>query len=190
MTWALNRSTDPTELPVTLEEMKDHVRELSSDFDAQFHALLYAATRYVEDVLGRSLVTQTWQLTLDRFHARTIKLPMGPVQSVSSIKYTPTDDSEQTFAATKYTVWTDNDSLSLKVGDSWPGEIVEPGGITIEYVAGQAREDVGEPEKLMVKLLAAHWFRHPEAAAEERVQGIGLGFDALLMSKREMFLSP
>lgn len=187
---ALIRSSAPASLAVSLDELKDHVHELSSDFDTLLTTTLEAAIKYVEGVLGRSLVTQTWQLSLDRFPGRKIRLPMGPVASVTSIKYTPTNDTEQTYASSNYTVWTADDSLSLKVGSSWPGVIVEPGGITITYVAGQAVEDVPEELKLLVKLLAAHWYRHPEAATEQRVEEVGIGFNALLHANREMWMSP
>lgn len=192
MDFALKRETAPASLAVSLAELKKHVHELSDDFDDLLTAILEAAISHVEGVLGRSLVTQTWQLYLDCFPRRsTIKLPMGPVASVTSIKYTPSDGTEQTFDSEKYVVWAANDSLSLKLGSSWPGVIVEPGSVVIEYDAGGDAADVDEAEKLLIKLLAAHWYRTPEAVVTGTIsKEVEMSFNAVLHARREHWTGP
>lgn len=194
MNYAWERTAEPSGTPVLLEEMKDHLRVDHEDDDALIHSLLYAATAYIEDTMGRSLVTQTWQLTLDRFPpGRCINLPMPPLVSVTSIKYTPTGDTEQTFAAANYSAWTAHDpgKICLTEGSSWPTAIIEPGDIVIEYVAGAARESIPESDKLLIKLVAAHWYEHREAVVTGTIQTeIGIGFDALLNTRRSLWYKP
>ena len=163
MNYAWERTTDPVGTPVLLEEMKDHLRVDHEDDEALIHALLYAATQYVEDATGRSLVTQTWKLTMSALPTSTcVRLPMPPLASVTSVKYTPVGGSEQTFASSNYTVWTAAEQLCLNDGVSWPSSTVEAGGVVFEFVTGATRETVSEMDKIMVKLLCAHWYLNRE----------------------------
>lgn len=65
--FTLERILEPELEPVTLAEMRQHLRifaDITSD-DDQISALITAAREWVEDYTGRALVDQTWRLTVD-----------------------------------------------------------------------------------------------------------------------------
>jgi len=57
--------TPPAIEPVTLEELKDHLRIDSADEDAVLTGLLAAAREWCEGFQNRAYITQTLQLWLD-----------------------------------------------------------------------------------------------------------------------------
>jgi len=67
MNFTLERVTQPDIEPVTLEEMKRHLRCFSgvTDEDDDITALIVAAREWVEDYSARALIDQTWRLTID-----------------------------------------------------------------------------------------------------------------------------
>ncbi len=66
MNFTLERVTGPEIEPVTLAEMKRHLRcqEGVEVQDADITALIVAAREWVEDYTARSLIDQTWRLTI------------------------------------------------------------------------------------------------------------------------------
>jgi len=74
----LERITQPEVEPVTLAEMKRHLRAFSSvtDEDADITALIVGAREWAEHYTGRALIDQQWRLTIDSRGA-----PVGDVVS-------------------------------------------------------------------------------------------------------------
>jgi uncharacterized phiE125 gp8 family phage protein len=141
----------PSVLPLTVAETKDHLRVDTSDDDDLITAMISAATDHVSGRngwTGRALVEQTWDLKLDAFPCagKAIKLPLAPLQSVTSVKYIDTDGVEQTLSDTVYAV--DADSVPGRVylayGQSWPGIRSQRNAVTIRFVCGYA-DDGGSP---------------------------------------------
>lgn len=81
MKFVLERITQPEIEPVTLAEMKRHLRTFSSvtEDDPDITALITAAREWVEDETGRALIDQQWRLTID---SRTV---IGDVVSGFSV---------------------------------------------------------------------------------------------------------
>ena len=78
---ALAIKTAPTTEPLTIDEAKLHLREDGTDQDDLISSLIVAARQHVEDVLKRSLITQTWELWLEEFPSRDyIEIPFPPLQ--------------------------------------------------------------------------------------------------------------
>lgn len=76
----LQQLTAPAVEPVTLAEMKAHLRVEITDDDDLIQGLTAAAREQVEDVTGRRLITQQWRLFLDRFTKEDLYfLTFGPL---------------------------------------------------------------------------------------------------------------
>lgn len=162
------RTTAPTEKPVLLEELQDHLRIDGADDEAYLHTLLEAATDYAEDALNRALVTQTWTRYLDRFPAvPIIELDHAPLQSVTSIKYTPNGGSPTTFSSDNYIVDTGSDPgrVVLARNVQWPSSVLQAAkGVEIIYVAGfGTRNAVPEWAKQLIKMICSNWYFHRDA---------------------------
>jgi uncharacterized phiE125 gp8 family phage protein len=93
-----------------------------------------AASQYVEGYTGARLITQTLRLTFDQFPDR---LPVYPVQSITSIVYDDEEQAEQTLDSSAY--YTSLDGMSPRIApvDAWPAVSQEkPGAVRITLVAG------------------------------------------------------
>ncbi|HET9396876.1 MAG TPA: hypothetical protein VFO36_12545, partial [Nitrospiraceae bacterium] len=70
--------TAPEEELITLAEAKDQLNELGDDFDTTLNRLIPIAREHTEQVTGRALITQTWDVYPGGFPCgSTIYLPLG-----------------------------------------------------------------------------------------------------------------
>jgi hypothetical protein len=68
MRFSLERTAEPEFEPVTLAQMKTHLREYESmtAMDSTISALITAGREWAESFTGRALIEQTWRLTVER----------------------------------------------------------------------------------------------------------------------------
>ncbi len=165
---ALRLITPPAEEPITLAQAKAHLRVDTSDEDALITSLITAAREYCESFQNRALITQTWELVLDAWPAFPVTLPLPPLQSVTSVKYTDCVGIETTWAASNYIVDTDDEMggrIGLAYGITLPTTTLQPiNGIRIRYVAGYgAAANVPQAVKQAMLLYIANRFENREA---------------------------
>ena len=151
---ALKPITAPAALAVTLAEAKAHLHVDASEDDAWITANITAAVSDAEHRLGRALVNQTWELTLDAFPP-AIELPNPPLASVTSVKYIDTAGIEQTLAGSAYTVDTDNEPGMLipAYGTSWPATRATSNAVRVRYVVGYGIDGTTVPASIKAWIL-------------------------------------
>jgi uncharacterized phiE125 gp8 family phage protein len=66
MRFILERVADPDIEPVTLEEMKLHLRVTNTTENDLITSLIVVAREWVERYTGRALIDQTWRLTIEQ----------------------------------------------------------------------------------------------------------------------------
>jgi uncharacterized phiE125 gp8 family phage protein len=151
--------TAPQAEPITLAEAKSHLRITANDEDALIETWIKAAREYCEGYQNRAYITQTWELALDSFpNERIMKIPLPPLQSVTSIKYYDTEGTETVFPSDDYEVdtYSEPGRISLGYGKSWPSSILRPvNGVIITFTAGygDTAADVSEKVKQAIKVL-------------------------------------
>lgn len=136
--------TPPESEPVSLAEARSQARIDTTLEDPRLAGFILAAREMAEHQLQRSLLSKTYELSLDAFPCGSIVLPMGPIAeaggtlTVSSVKYTDPNGVEQTLAASAYTV--DGSSLIARIVpmDDWPDTQDIPNAVRIRYVSGHA----------------------------------------------------
>lgn len=137
---AIQIKTPPTREPVSLALAKSHLRVDVTDDDNLISGLISAARRWCEGYQNRAYLEQTWYLWLDDFPSEDyIEIPLPPLQSISSIKYYGTDDTEYTVTATDYIVDTSSfvGRAALAYSKLWPTTTLRPAkGVCIEFVCG------------------------------------------------------
>lgn len=173
---------------VSLAEAKSHLRVDGTDEDLLINSLISAATSHIDGrdgLLGRALVTQTWELRLDGFE-REIQIPLPPLQSVTSIKYTDIDGNEQTIDPSVYRVLTGEKSKVLLGFDkSWPSVRDEAECVRIRFVAGygDTGADVPATIKSAILLHVGTLYRDREATGEAQNE-LPMAYSALLAPLR------
>lgn len=147
--------TAPTELPVTIEEIRAH---LNIDDDDQDDFLLQKATVAMgmcERYAGLSFITQTRRVTLSQFNCKDVILPYGPVQEISKFIYMDADGNETNVDAETYTLDLQSDMAKVQVTDKWPVTNRILNNVVIEYVAGVDQEDaLPEAKEAVLRLTA------------------------------------
>lgn len=157
--------TAPTELPLTLAQIKQHLRdEETVDQDATIMSYLRSALSHIDGAsgwVGRAIVEQTWEVTFDCFPktwSGRIVIPLPPLRSITTIKYLDTAGVEQTLDSSKYRVLqAEHDVRSGIVepahGESWPATRDVGEAVTIRFVAGYgARNAVPAPIRTALML--------------------------------------
>ncbi len=144
--------TAPSVEPVTLAEVKEHLRVDTTDEDTLIATLITAAVDYVSGrngYTGRVLVQQTWDCYLDKFPENNgkIELPLPPVQSVTSITYQDENGATQTLATSVYSVNTTSEpaQIVVKQDQEWPDTYLAWDAVKIRFVAGYAPTNDGSP---------------------------------------------
>ena len=98
-------SSAPVVEPITLSELKSHLRVETDDFDLELQSLISVARKSLEIETGLVLFTSTRKMFFEAFPelAKSRLFIYGtPVQSVTHIKYYDGDGVQQTWSASKY----------------------------------------------------------------------------------------
>ena len=181
--------TGPAETPVTNEEAMLHLRVDNPDAeDPLVDGLIDGATAYLDAwqgrLGGRCLVTQTWLQHYDCF-ARRLRLPLDPVQSISSVTYLDANNATQTVSSSNYQLLTDalGPFVCFNSTYTFPTSLyTEPPLVAVTYVAGYGDADeVPAAIKQAMLLLIANWYKNREAVLDGyRVELLPGGVEALL----------
>ena len=120
--------TAPAVEPVTLAEVKLHLRIDDNADDVLLGALITAARQHAEHDTRRALVTQTRKLVLDEF----------PSGAITSVLYIDPDGVERTLDAAGYKLdkITEPCRLVPAYGTSWPATRAEINAVSVTYTCG------------------------------------------------------
>lgn len=131
--------TPPSIEPIALAEAKLHLKEdlVSVDNDARISFLISAARQAVEHVMGRAIMLQTLENTLDEF-PNAIRLDMPPIIDVVSVEYTDTTGAAVALSAPSYTLDATSEPgwLVPAYGYSWPATQCSVNAVRVRYRAG------------------------------------------------------
>jgi uncharacterized phiE125 gp8 family phage protein len=156
---SLRLITGPVGYPISLSEAKAHCRIDGSSDDDLLTAYIAAATSHIEQIIGKAILSQTWEMLLDDF-SDAMPIPKGPVASVTSIKYYDTDSALQTLDTTVYSLdLTSEPQWVVRAEDeSWPEVAEGVNNVIIRFVAGYTTTP---PElKLALMLTVGYFYDH------------------------------
>ena len=186
----LNSTAAPAETPVSLTEAKAHLRVLHAADDAFIGALIDLATTYIggrAGIVGRALVTQSWEYRIDDFpDGGRIELPLPPLVSVESVKYLDADGAEQTLATSVYNVETSTlvGMIRLAYNQDWPETLDDDYAVRIRFTAGYgAAAAVPVPLKQAILLLIGHFYVNRDMGVD-LPRGAPFAVEALLAPHR------
>lgn len=153
---AVKLITAAANYPVTVTEAKAHLRVDFTDDDALIGALLAAATAHAERFLGRALVDQIWELTLDEFPDAELEIPLPPLIEVVSVKYDNAAGDEQTLDAADYVVDVQSEpGWIVPANNSWPSIYDGINAVRIRFRAGYLNSDSPPTDNVPADIKAA-----------------------------------
>lgn len=150
----LERTTDPVNDAVLTTLVEQQLYISSGESPLVIANAIKSAVMSVEQDCDRSLITQSWTMTLDYF-PDVITLPKGKIQSITSFTYIDADDAEQTLAQdTDYRITTVGSAQRLiPIGD-YPNLADDTLDVVkIEWVSGYGDDDTDVPENLKQAIL-------------------------------------
>lgn len=172
--------------PVTLAEAKAQCRVSIDEDDALIANLITAGREAVETIMRMGLANQTYDMYLNSWWSGDLILPLPPLQSVTSIKYTDTDDVQTTWASSNYYVSTAQfpGRVVLKAETTLPtAELKEVDAIVIRFVSGYADSaDMPQLIKQAILLTIGHLYENRENVV------IGQGIAALELPQGAKYL--
>jgi uncharacterized phiE125 gp8 family phage protein len=168
--------TPPATEPVTVAELKSHLRLNDDSEDALLSGFITTARTMFEEATGRAVVSTGF-----RQHVPTLAAPVYlmkyPVISLNAVKYYDEAGALQT--ANPSTYYTDTISVPAQVWfDDYPdtSDTKKPVAY-VEFTAGWAT--VPETVKTAIKLLAGHYYHNREAYTDSRLDELPQGFRAV-----------
>tara|TARA_R110000744_G_scaffold34515_2_gene80349 strand:+ start:578 stop:1162 length:585 start_codon:yes stop_codon:yes gene_type:complete len=185
----LRRVSAPASLPITLTEVKAHLRVEHTDDDTYINSLIAAVVGFtdVQGALGRAMITQTWQQYVSP-KPKTVTLLATPVQSVVSVKYYDIDGALQTDTLSNYDVFGSPDFTTIrpKKTKAWPDTQIRDDAIIIEYVIGYgSASDVPATTKHAMLMLVGHWYDNRENELIGTIsKTLPYGFEELISIER------
>ena len=156
-------STAATVEPVTITEVKDHLRidRTLDEEDALLEDYIKVAREFVEDYTGRKLLKQKWKYFMDEFPDGDIDLPYAPLISSASsaltFTYKSTSGSSNSVSASDYNIDTDTTPgrIVLAYGASWPGSTLSTTNpITITFWCGYGTAASSVPIRIRQWIMA------------------------------------
>jgi uncharacterized phiE125 gp8 family phage protein len=191
--FSLVRVTAPATAPITLAEAKAQMKVESSDDDTIIQRLIDAAVNFVDaqGALGKAMITQTWGQWLSP-NPGTVYLLLGPVQSVSAVKYYDVDGTLQTATLADFNVFGTPNRISVlpKSGKAWPVTQTRDDAIKIEYIIGYGSTSASVPETVRHALimLVSNWYENRETELiGSTSKTLPFGFDDLIGTERNTF---
>ena len=184
----LSLITPPTADPVTLAEVKNHLRITHTDEDTLITEYLLAAVAVVEHRGQIAMLTQTWRLTFDCLPRDVVELPRAPVTAIATVTVKDTDGVRQSVDPSAYE-FAPGTTGRLRPIAAWPAPGIQTGGVEIDFTAGYgAAADVPADLKQAVKLIAAHFYEARENVSEASLKLVPQAADALIAPYRRVAL--
>ncbi len=186
--------TGPLVEPVSLSDVKSHVRIDHVDDDDYLSHLIAAARRYVEEYLGLALIKRTYGWQLSRWPARksnsparSLDVPIGPLMGVDNIYLYDEAGNPTIWNNDNYYVAKSLDQIFRKETTSWPQPLRFPEGIEIHYQAGfgENPSDIPSVIRQAITQLVSHFYESRLPVTDAALKPIPFGVTELLSPYRK-----
>ncbi len=154
-------TTTPIAEPVSIAEVKDHLRTTGTAEDAFITNLIVATREHCENWLGRKLMHQTISQWVDQWPEWHVDLAVGPASTLIAV-YTYAESGTQTsHTITNFYLQPGLAPRLFRNAISWPSAGRVADGIEISYAVGfGAAVDVPPAIRHGILLLVAHLYQN------------------------------
>lgn len=133
------------QLPITLETAKLHAHITVDAEDEVLRQYLSGAVEWCEEVTHRAITQRSYLIVRDKFPRKFWRLPLGYIDSITSIVYLDTNGAQQTWSTSSYTLDNASDSAATVrpvPSQSWPSIGEYPSSARMTVVAGWSTDNV------------------------------------------------
>lgn len=174
---------DSTTLPVSVADMRDHLRVDHTSDDDYIEGLILSATRFVEAETGRDFTDATYDAYVPEFPGldAPIQLTKQPCSEVVHIKYYATDGTQQTWDSDNYHVMKPTNVaawIAPIYTTSYPASYTRPDAVNVKYVVSYSA--VPKTLEHCLKLIVGSWYEHRESNTEAKISELPLGAERLM----------
>lgn len=166
---ALEVVTPPTLEPVSIEDLRAHVRGSTEDNEL-IESYAVAAREHVETRTQRVLLKTTLRAHYPGWPMRSFELPRGPLTSSTSIAITYRKEGSTSWTALSSTKFVVNTALepavlTLRNGHTYPDASLEDGwSVRVQFDAGSTDvEGVPARAKQVIRLLTGDAYENRES---------------------------
>jgi uncharacterized phiE125 gp8 family phage protein len=131
--------TPPPFEPLTLAQVKEYLRVDHDDEDDAIARCFSAAVGYADGpdgFLQRALIDQEWELTLDAFPIREVRIPLPPLIEIVNLFYDDGGGIQQILDPTAYSVDRVNEPGWIVPVGNWPATFNGINSVRIRFRAG------------------------------------------------------
>ncbi|SHE61926.1 phage conserved hypothetical protein, phiE125 gp8 family [Kaistia soli DSM 19436] len=173
----------PSMEPVTLADVKAHLRLDTSDDDRLLQAAIVAARVHIEAVTRRCLIHQLWRIYLDEWpESRSLPIPLSPLIAVNQVTFYDVAGVARQWGPENWRVDVSSQPARL-VAKLRPQPALYDNGVEIDVIAGYGVSsiDVPAPLRQAVMVLVANWYEARGMVGHDFAGAIAPpGFEALI----------
>lgn len=140
--------------PVSVAEVKAHLRIDTSDEDTYLAVLIAAVTDFYEKYTKRDFITKTYRMWSHELRDG-IEIRKSPNVVISSVTYYDADNVSQTLSSSIYTLTNANDFpvFGLAVNQSFPAVYQRPQAVTFNFTCGYGAASTDVPAAVRQAIL-------------------------------------
>jgi uncharacterized phiE125 gp8 family phage protein len=157
--------TEPAGEPITVDDLKTHLRITGNDEDLYLSSLAITARLSAEEYTGKKFINTTMEGYLPAIPTGdNFMLLPGPVSSITEIQSYDTEDSGTVWSSDNYSlnIYGNVPHVQRNHGVSWPNATRTWNPIYVKWVAGYGalRSDVPAAIRHALLLLASHFWEN------------------------------
>jgi len=172
--------TPPTTEPLTLSEVKSHLRIDGNYDDALLNSCITSARMYFESQCEISIASQELLLALDSFDD-IVYLPRGPVQSVEDISYSDSENDLDSMADWIEDLVSNPARITPAFGQSWPATAEVVNAVQVSYTTGYTTPSM-VPKLLKSGMLfyVAHLYENRSAVTDGDLKEVPMAVESII----------
>ena len=170
----------PTTEPLTLSEVKNHLRIDGNYDDALLYSCITSARMYFESMCEISIASQELLLALDSFDD-IIYLPRGPVQSIEDISYADLQNNQEILDDWIEDLVSNPARITPAFGQSWPATAEVVNAVQVSYTTGYTTPSM-VPKLLKSGMLfyVAHLYENRSAVTDSDLKEVPMAVESII----------
>ena len=170
----------PTTEPLTLSEVKNHLRIDGNYDDALLNSCITSARMYFESMCEISIASQELLLALDSFDD-IIYLPRGPVQSIEDISYADLQNNQEILDDWIEDLVSNPARITPAFGQSWPDTAEVVNAVQVSYTTGYTTPSM-VPKLLKSGMLfyVAHLYENRSAVTDGDLKEVPMALESII----------